>query len=78
MQKLLSQLLPAFDHQSVAADGATLVADADIANISISNLVFDSREVTKVALYFAMPGTHIKVNEFIHYTIQKVSNAILF
>jgi len=78
MQKLLSQLLPAFDHQSVAADGATLVADADIANISISNLVFDSREVTKGALYFALPGTHINGNEFIPDAIEKGANAIVF
>lgn len=78
MQKLLSQLLPAFNHQSVAADGTTLVADADIANISISNLVFDSREVTKGALYFALPGTHINGNEFIPDAIEKGANAIVF
>lgn len=78
MQKLLSQLLPAFVHQAVAADGVTLVADSDIANISISNLVFDSREVTKGALYFALPGTHIDGKEFISDAIEKGANAIVF
>ena len=78
MQKLLSQLLPAFAHQAVAADGVTLVADSDIANISISNLVFDSREVTKGALYFALPGTHIDGKEFIPDAIEKGANAIVF
>lgn len=78
MQKLLSQLLPAFVHQAVAADGVTLVADSEIANISISNLVFDSREVTKGALYFALPGTHIDGKEFIPDAIEKGANAIVF
>lgn len=78
MQKLLSQLLPAFAHQAVAADGTTLTADSDIANISISNLVFDSREVTEGALYFALPGTHINGNEFIPQAIEKGANAIVF
>lgn len=78
MHKLLSQLLPAFAHQAVAADGVTLVADSEIANISISNLVFDSREVTKGSLYFALPGTHIDGKEFIPDAIEKGANAIVF
>ncbi len=78
MQKLLSQLLPAFEHQAVAADGVTLVADSEIANISISSLVFDSREVTNGALYFALPGTHIDGKEFIPDAIEKGANAIVF
>lgn len=78
MHKLLSQLLPAFKHQAVAADGVTLVADSEIANISISNLVFDSREVTKGSLYFALPGTHIDGKEFIPDAIEKGANAIVF
>ena len=44
MQKLLSQLLPSFSHQAVAADGVTAVQESDIGHISIKNLVFDSRE----------------------------------
>ncbi len=78
MQKLLSQLLPAFEHQAVAADGVTLVADSEIANISISSPVFDSREVTNGALYFALPGTHIDGKEFIPDAIEKGANAIVF
>ncbi len=78
MQKLLSQLLPCFAHQAVAADGVTPVADSDIANIAVTNLVFDSREVTEGALYFALPGTHIHGNEFIPQAIEKGANVIVF
>ena len=78
MQKLLSQLLPAFEHKAVAADGHSEVSDSDIANISINNLVFDSREVTEGSLYFALPGTHIHGNEFIPQAIEKGANAIIF
>ena len=42
MQKLLSQLLPSFTHQTVAADGKTAVQESDIGHIVIKNLVFDS------------------------------------
>lgn len=78
MHKLLSQLLPAFAHQAVAADGVTPVTDTDIANITVTNLVFDSREVTEGALYFALPGTHINGNEFIPQAIEKGANVIVF
>lgn len=78
MQKLLSQLLPSFEHQSVAADGKTAVLDSDIANIAITNLVFDSREVQEGALYFALPGTHIDGKEFIPQAIEKGANAIVY
>ena len=50
MQKLLSQLLPSFAHQAVAADGVTPVADSDIAHSAVTDLVFDSREVSEGAL----------------------------
>lgn len=78
MQKLLSQLLPSFAHQAVAADGTTEISDSEIANIAVTNLVFDSREVEKGALYFALPGTHIDGKEFIPQAIEKGANAIVF
>lgn len=78
MQKLLSQLLPSFAHQAVALDGVTRVSDSDIANITVTNLVFDSREVTEGALYFALPGTHVHGNEFIPQAIEKGCSAIVF
>ncbi|MCR5494858.1 MAG: UDP-N-acetylmuramyl-tripeptide synthetase [Treponema sp.] len=78
MQKLLSQLLPSIAHQAVAADGVTPVLDADIAHIAVTNLVFDSREVSEGSLYFALPGTHINGNEFIPQAIEKGASAIVF
>lgn len=78
MQKLLSQLLPSFAHQAVAADGVTPVADSDIAHIAVTDLVFDSREVSEGALYFALPGTHINGNEFIPQAIEKGASVIVF
>lgn len=78
MEKLLSQLLPSIAHQAVAADGVTPVLDADIAHIAVTNLVFDSREVSEGSLYFALPGTHINGNEFIPQAIEKGASAIVF
>ena len=46
MQKFLSELLPSFTHQAVAADGITKINESDIARIEITDIVFDSRNVT--------------------------------
>jgi UDP-N-acetylmuramyl-tripeptide synthetase len=78
MQKLLSQLLPAFTHAAVAADGITPVETTDIADIPITGLVFDSREVTPGSLFFALPGTHINGNEFIPAALEGGANAVIF
>lgn len=78
MQKILSQLLPAFSHQLVACDTISPVEKKDINNIPITNLVFDSREVKQGSLYFALPGTHINGNSFIPQAIENGANAIVF
>ncbi len=78
MQKLLSQLLPAFKHELVAADGFTPVEEKDVANIELSSLVFDSRKVKNGSLFFAWPGAHIDGNTFIPKAIENGANVIVF
>lgn len=78
MQKLLSQLLPSCEYNFVAADGITPIDQKEISNIPISNLVFDSREVTKDSLFFALPGIHANGNNYISQAIEKGANAIVF
>ena len=65
MKKLLSQILPAFGHELVACDTKTPVEKNDVYSIPVSNLVFDSRDVTEGSMFFALPGTHIHGNTFI-------------
>ncbi|MCR4733722.1 MAG: UDP-N-acetylmuramyl-tripeptide synthetase [Treponema sp.] len=78
MKKLLSQLLPAFKNKVVAADGTTIDDLSEINNIPVTNLVFDSREVTKDSLFFALPGTHTDGNRFIPEAILAGANAVIF
>ena len=78
MKKILSQLLPAFENTLIAADGTKITDLKEINEIPIENLVFDSREVTKNTLFFALPGTHIDGNNFIAQAIEKGANAVVF
>jgi len=78
MIKVLAQILPSFDHKIVAADGSVITDLSDIQNIPVSNLVFDSRQVTKDSLYFALPGTHVDGNIYIPQAIEKGANAVVF
>lgn len=78
MKKILSQLLPAFEHKIVAADQSEIKDLIEINDIPITSLVFDSREVTSGSLFFALPGTHIDGNNFIAQAIQKGANAVVF
>ena len=78
MTKQLSQILPAFKNTVVAADGSTITDLSEINNIQISNLVFDSREVTKDSLFFALPGTHTDGNNYIEQAILAGANAVVF
>lgn len=78
MKKILSQLLPSFEHKILAADGSIINDVTEIKNIPIENLVFDSREVSKNSLFFALPGTHIDGKAFIAQAIEKGANAIVF
>lgn len=78
MNKILSTLLPAFTNTVVAVDGTKITDLSEINNILISNLVFDSREVTKDSLFFALPGTHTDGNNFIKDAILSGANAVVF
>lgn len=78
MTKQLSQILPAFTNTVVAADGSKITDLSEINNIRISNLVFDSREVTKDSLFFALPGTHTDGNNYIEQAILAGANAVVF
>ena len=78
MKKILSQLLPSFEHKILAADGSIINDLTEIKSIPIENLVFDSREVSKNSLFFALPGTHIDGKAFIAQAIEKGANAIVF
>ena len=78
MTKQLSQILPAFQNTIVAADGSIITDLSEINNIRITNLVFDSREVTKDSLFFALPGTHTDGNNYIEQAILAGANAVVF
>lgn len=78
MQKSLSQLLPAFKHRTLALDGATPVDFADVANVPINSLAFDSRDVKEGALFFALPGTHADGNEYVAQAIERGANAVVY
>ena len=78
MKKKLAQLLPSFTNTIVAVDGSEIKDLSEINNIPVTNLVFDSREVTKDSLFFALPGTHTEGNNFIAQAILPGANAIVF
>lgn len=78
MKKKLAQLLPSFTNTIVAVDGSEIKDLSEINNIPVTNLVFDSREVTKDSLFFALPGTHSDGNNFIAQAILAGANAIVF
>lgn len=68
MQKKLSVLRAAIAHEFLS----------DNIDPDITNLCFDSREVKKNSLFFALPGTHVHGNEFISMAISKGASAIVF
>ena len=78
MTKLLSQILPSFKNQVVTVDGQEIKDLEDINNIPISSLVFDSREVKKDSLFFALPGTHVDGNLYIPQAIKNGANAVVY
>ena len=78
MTKILSQILPSIQHTVVAADGNPITDLSEINNIPVTNLVFDSREVCKGSLFFALPGTHTDGNRFIEQAILAGANAVIF
>ena len=76
MTKKLSELLSSFDYVAVDFDGITPKTYSF--GSKISNLVFDSRDVTEGSLFFALPGTHTTGNVFISKAIQKGASVIVF
>ena len=76
MAKNLSELLGSFDYISVEGDGKTgCILSSDCV---ISNLAFDSRDVSVGSLFFALPGTHTTGNIFISDCIKKGASAVIF
>lgn len=78
MKKILSQLLPCFEHEVVAVDGTVIKDLSEINQIPVSNLVFDSREVVSDSLFFALPGTHVDGNKYISEAILAGANAVVY
>ena len=78
MTKQLSQLLPSFTNEVVDLDGNRIDDLSEIKNIPISNLVFDSREVIKDTLFFALPGIHTDGNLYIPKAILNGANAVVY
>ena len=78
MKKYLSQIIPSVSCTVVAADGTRIDGSQEIKNIPVTNLVFDSREVSKGSLFFALPGTHTDGNRFIAQAILSGANAVVF
>lgn len=78
MTKFLSQVLPSINYKIVSVDGLEIENFDEKNNIPITNIVFDSREVCKNSLFFALPGTHIDGNRFIPSAIKNGANAVIF
>lgn len=77
MKKILSQILPVIEHTVVSVDGKPLDFE-ETDRVPVSTLVFDSREVVKDSLFFALPGTHVDGNKFIPKAIENGASAIVF
>ena len=78
MTKTLSQLLPSIKNTVTSADGVQILDLQEINKIPISNLVFDSRDVSETSLFFALPGTHTDGNNFIAKAIENGANAVVY
>ncbi|MDY4523616.1 MAG: UDP-N-acetylmuramyl-tripeptide synthetase [Treponema sp.] len=78
MTKTLSQLLPSIKNTVTSADGVQILDLQEINKIPISNLVFDSRDVSEGSLFFALPGTHTDGNNFIAKAIENGANAVVY
>lgn len=78
MTKTLSQLLPSIKNTVTSADGVQILDLQEINKIPISNLVFDSRDVSEDSLFFALPGTHTDGNNFIAKAIENGANAVVY
>lgn len=73
--KNLSQIIKNIEYKSVSSDGKTEIALADV---EIESLAFDSRDVKKGSLFFALPGTHTTGNVFIPSALENGAAAVIF
>ena len=78
MTKTLSQLLPSIKNTVTSADGVQILDLQEINKIPISNLVFDSRDVSENSLFFALLVTHTDGNNFIAKAIENGANAVVY
>ncbi len=65
MTKKISQILP----KGLSFDGS---------DVLISSLVFDSRDVKKDALFFALPGVHVHGNDYVVKAIENNASAVVY
>ncbi|MBO4404587.1 MAG: UDP-N-acetylmuramoyl-L-alanyl-D-glutamate--2,6-diaminopimelate ligase [Treponema sp.] len=82
MKKYLHEILNSFENIIVAEDGKTELDSSAALKAAqtavITNLVFDSREVKKSSLFFALPGTHTTGNRFIRDAVKNGASAVVF
>ena len=77
MKKAIKSLLGSFEHTIVESDGVTNAQNPAV-DAEVESLVFDSRDVKKNSLFFALPGTHTTGNNFISAAVKNGASAIVF
>ena len=75
MKKNICELLNSFEHKIVDLDLNVLSEDV---SCEVESLVFDSRDVKKNSLFFALPGTHTTGNKFIASAVKSGASAVVF
>src|SRR5574344_3036738 len=78
MKKSLLSVLDSFENTLVGIDGITAADKSTAKKAEIESLVFDSRDVKKNSLFFALPGTHTTGNNFISAAVKNGASAIVF
>ncbi len=76
MTKFLSQLITAADFEPVLIGGTD--THTDFAGIPVTDITFDSRNVTENSLFFALPGIHADGNDFIPAAVERGASAVIF
>lgn len=74
--KLLSDLLPSLRAAGMEfslEEGSLLASE-----VKVESLVFDSRQVTAGALFFALPGTHTDGSKYINEAIKRGAVAVVY
>ncbi|MBP3365446.1 MAG: UDP-N-acetylmuramoyl-L-alanyl-D-glutamate--2,6-diaminopimelate ligase [Treponema sp.] len=83
MEKKLCELLQSLSEQSVAysavsPDGTDSGTAQAAEQTVIESLAFDSRDVSRNSLFFALPGTHTTGNKFIASAIRSGAVSVIF